>query len=161
MEQEQETWKSIPGFPNYEVSDLGRVRRVASTSCLKSWTTSGYLCVALGFKKNRYVHHIVALVFLGPTPEGQEIRHKDGVKSNCRRDNLEFGTRQDNIDDRRRHGRTLEGDTHPNSKLNSVQVLSIRARYTNGESMGSLAREHNVNIVSVSNIIHRRTWDSI
>jgi hypothetical protein len=44
------------------------------------------------------------LAFVGPYPEGMEIRHLDGNPENNALENLKYGTRSQNIQDQIRHG---------------------------------------------------------
>ena len=110
-----ERWQAAPGYMgSYEVSDRGRVYSVrrpgASTSGrVMSAATSrhGYQYVNLR-KSGRYtrffVHQLVLLTFVGPYPEGMEIRHLDGDPTNNKLANLVYGTRSENIRDAVRHG---------------------------------------------------------
>lgn len=116
-----EQWRPIKGYEDkYDVSDLGQVR---------SWTSvkqggllkpreqnSGYLQVNLkdgkGHGLNKTVHSLVAVAFLGPRPDGLEVRHLDGNGHNNKLSNLCYGTRSDNRLDASRHG-TLH---NPNPK---------------------------------------------
>lgn len=54
--------------------------------------------------KTWYVHALVMETFVGPRPEGSEIRHLDGDRCNNRVDNLKYGTHSENMMDRERHG---------------------------------------------------------
>lgn len=89
----RQRWKSIPGYEGYySVSTTGKVRRDKGYNCTKadrvlkqSIRPNGYLYVELnkdGDAKKFNTHSLVALAFLGPTPEGEEIRHLDGCKTN-------------------------------------------------------------------------------
>ena len=114
-----EVWKPIEGYNNgYEVSDQGRVRSVDrwvvyTTGQRRFYRgrilrplkgPGGYSTVHLTLKAmNRYIHHLVMHAFKGPTPEGQEILHNDGDKTNPRLGNLRFGTRGENMADARLH----------------------------------------------------------
>ena len=45
-----EQWKEIPGFPNYHVSNFGRVKKIKRNSCLHIITEKceqEYVCVAM------------------------------------------------------------------------------------------------------------------
>lgn len=103
-----EIWKEIKGFEGYyEVSDLGRVRRLDryDYGCgyarfykgriLKNLTykTTGYLHVQLcksGTIVNKSVHRLVAEAFI-PNPDNlPQVNHKDEDKSNNCVDNLEW-----------------------------------------------------------------------
>lgn len=114
-----ETWKPLPSNPTYEISDLGNVRSrdhlVWGGKRMGFYTkpgrnlrpgiaSNGYPTVALGRGKTRTVHSLVAETFIGPCPIGMEVRHKDGYRTNPRLDNLEYGTRLENIEDAFRHG---------------------------------------------------------
>lgn len=43
------------------------------------------------------VHKLVGEAFLPPGKPGEEIRHLDGDHTNCRADNLKWGTRSENV----------------------------------------------------------------
>ena len=90
-----ETFKPIKGYEGiYEVSDYGCVRsryggKVSYRKCKK--TKYGYICVPLsknGKKIFFYVHRLVYTAFNGPIPEGMQIDHIDGDKSNNKLTNL-------------------------------------------------------------------------
>lgn len=49
-------------------------------------------------------HHMTCWAFNGRCPDGLECCHKDGIANHNTPGNLYWGTRQDNIDDQRRHG---------------------------------------------------------
>src|SRR5699024_9822191 len=51
-----------------------------------------------------YVHSLVAESFIGARPEGMEVCHSDGNKTNNHVANLRFGTSSDNELDKVRHG---------------------------------------------------------
>lgn len=117
-----EEWRPVVGHENqYEVSDQGRIRSVdrivPSTSKIGNAylsprkgkalspgkSPSGHLVVHLN-GISRSVHFVVAAAFIGPRPNGCEVRHINGQPSDCRADNLEYGTRSDNAEDSKRHG---------------------------------------------------------
>ena len=59
----------------------------------------GYLYINLhkdGKKKNYWIHRLVATHFIPNPLNLPEVNHKDGIKANCRKDNLEWCTSQDN-----------------------------------------------------------------
>lgn len=108
----QEVWKKIKYYPNYEVSDLGRVRSLKFYSnvhkryydrilILKEKTNRwGYKYVGLSNRNGRksiIIHRLVAEAFI-PNPDNlPEINHKDGNKTNNCIDNLEWCTRSYNM----------------------------------------------------------------
>lgn len=105
-----EEWRPVPGFPGYEVSSLGRVvsKRRRCPQILKPWLDShGYPRVGLRTDDGRAlrsVHVVVATAFLGPRPDGCEVRHLDGSPLNNTPENLAWGTRSENERDKVRHG---------------------------------------------------------
>ena len=92
-----EIWKVVEDFPNYEVSDLGRVRN-AITKHIRSFTyNNGYPQVDLyPGKQTRTVHTLVAEAFLGKHP-GLFVNHKNGNKQDNRLTNLEWVTPGENL----------------------------------------------------------------
>lgn len=100
-----EVWKNIKGYENiYQVSNLGNVRRIYANKKTKilrpSLNKSGYLYVCIcekGKKKLFRVHKLVALAFLGDIPDNLEINHINGIKTDNRKDNLEYVSRSYNL----------------------------------------------------------------
>lgn len=78
-----EIWKTVVGFPNYEVSDLGRVRNAATSKVLKPYPsgTTGCLQVSLfkdGVSSRRTVNHLVAEHFMDVVADGYRIEYVNG-----------------------------------------------------------------------------------
>lgn len=100
-----EEWKIIDGFPLYEVSSLGNIRKATTKRPLKSRLTFGekYLIAGLRFPgatgnkvKPKRVHRLVALAFC-ERPDGKNhVNHKDGNRLNNRADNLQWTTQKEN-----------------------------------------------------------------
>lgn len=101
-----EEWRRIPGHPDYEVSDLGRVRSWKAIGrggppprYPSGGVSRGYRHVLLrtgGARTTGFIHRLVALAFIGPRPPQQEVRHLDGDKANNRLGNLVYGTHSEN-----------------------------------------------------------------
>jgi hypothetical protein len=110
---EQEIWKPIEGYEQYyEVSTFGRVRScdriITDTNNVQfnhkgrllkaAANRDGYLQVALS-RNNKLetflVHRLVGLAFIPNPAEKYTVNHKDGVKSNCNVDNLEWATKSE------------------------------------------------------------------
>ena len=104
-----ETWAFIPGYEGiYKVSTLGNVIsyvRNKEGMLLKPGKGShGYYTVSLGRNNSKTLHSIVALTFLGKRPDGMEVLHIDGTRTNNEVTNLRYGTRADNILDAIKNG---------------------------------------------------------
>ena len=107
----------------YEITRDGRIFSVAHNwrgygrrQLTPSLNCDGYpsVRITVNGKRTRYaVHVLVAQEYLPAKPSGKhEIRHLDGNKMNSAAENLAWGTKKDNADDRRRHGRTSHGKIH-------------------------------------------------
>lgn len=115
--QSTEKWQPIPGYEGYyEASNLGRIRTVidhpkgrslSGTVMKLSLHRNGYLNVGLhrdGVRKVVGVHRLVAAAFHGAPSSGMVARHIDGVRTNNKPSNLEWGLHSDNMRDAVRHG---------------------------------------------------------
>lgn len=135
-----ETWKPIPGFDGYSVSNHGlvlstkrgkpRIMRPARDSC-------GYPILALrqnGRLVTRRAHILMMLAFVGPRPDGAIIRHIDGNPENNVLENLSYGTHSENGFDAVHHGthtwasRTHCRNGHPYSPENTYHRLDRTGR---------------------------------
>lgn len=95
------SYKNIPGFPNYQISECGIVYNKKHQRTV-SWylNKQGYWEVDLyidGASKKRMVHRLVALTYI-PNPENKpQVNHKDGDRQNPNKDNLEWATNAENV----------------------------------------------------------------
>jgi hypothetical protein len=159
-------WKSIPEFPDYEISEHGDVRRGGHIKT-QMQDRNGYRWVGLwqgGKSHTRHIAKIVAQVFIGPMPGGQQVRHMDGKKTHNHFTNLEYGTRVENEHDKRRHGTAPIGENHPAAKLTPQQVAEIRARYVKSSrtsGLASLASEFGISLSMVCRIAKKNSWKHI
>lgn len=101
-----EEWKTIEGYPNYMVSNMGRVKSLGNNKARKekilkgAKNNMGYLQVVLckeGKTKTYLIHKLVALAFLENPDNLPEINHIDEDKSNNCVSNLEWCNRSYNI----------------------------------------------------------------
>lgn len=123
--------------PGYEVTRDGRIfsssgwRGIDRRELKQALNDDGYPSVRLtiGGKRVRYsVHALVAAQHLSPRPsKSHEIRHIDGNRLNPHADNLAWGTRKENAEDRERHGRTSRGERHSAAIKSSNQAAGTRA----------------------------------
>src|SRR5699024_3977580 len=125
FEQMKEIWKDIEGYEGiYQVSNLGRVKRVTTGRILKSGKNrGGYLYINLckqGVVSNKIIHRLVEQAFI-PNPENKsDINHIDEDKTNNTVTNLEWTTRKENLN----HG------THNDrvSKTLSIQIIATNIK---------------------------------
>lgn len=178
-----EQWRDVVGWSGfYEVSDLGRVRsvdrrhpvvnrfgnienRLHRGKLLKPGANrkSGYLVVGLtrpgGVRYCAYVHDLVAAAFIGPKPAGEEVRHRDGTRDNCRAENLRYGTRSSNALDRHEHGtmNQAHGEQHFFHKLTDADVRWIRAN-KGRMTLREMGEKFDVTHGTVFNAQRGKTW---
>lgn len=172
-----EIWKSITWAPNYEVSTLGRVRSVDRMTFGKrpylrkgqllspGVTKDGYLQVGFqidGRRKSAYVHVLVAEVFITKPPGDVEVNHKDGIKSNCKVDNLEWLTHVQNVQHSiQALGKTRRGENSGKAKLTEVDVQRIRQLAAMGLTNKQIAEQFNVATCTVHFVKNRITWSHV
>lgn len=117
-----EEWRIIPEFPDYEASNIGRVRRAVPCKCVPAGRlmscylgVNGYMRVGLtrnGKQEVVPVHRLVLMAFVGPPPsEAHQCAHFDGVRTNNVLSNLRWATPFENERDKDRHGTRPSGDT--------------------------------------------------
>ena len=84
----------------YEVSNLGRIRRIGKNILKPCHATGDYLSVSLCkncVEKRVLIHRIVAETFLENINNKSCINHINGIKSDNRIDNLEWCTQSENM----------------------------------------------------------------
>lgn len=178
-----EVWTGVVGFPDYEVSSYGRVKRVRrdarnhrlSGDCLKHFLSpSGYASVTLcaeGKKQGKRVNRIVCEAFHGSPPGPRHhAAHSDGNKLNNREDNLRWATARQNESDKKKHGTALVGerhwsvkmperrpvgDNHGLAKLRSYDIPSIRS---DKRPSHEIAKDYGVHKDTINNVKSGRTW---
>lgn len=166
-----EIWKPVVGYEDqYEVSSLGRVRSLPKTvPHIKGTRTiparvlkpqrqsSGHLYIrSLGGRNGKlaWIHRLVYEAFVGPIPEGMDIRHLDGDPSKNTPENLMPGTRVENAHDVYAYGGRYR-------KLRREDVIEIRRRLSAGEPQRLIAKDFAVSCQTISNINTRKTFNYI
>jgi hypothetical protein len=182
-----EIWKEVPDYPGYEVSDQGRVRsywkrqghllfmsiepqkilKQIKSSCNKkadqkqSYRFKVTLCNEN--KKRKFdVARLVLSVFVCPCPQGMECCHWNDRPDDNRLQNLRWGTKVSNRQDRSRNSHNNNGEHNGKSKLTEAEVKEIRHIY-----QPSLSNRHNISEyygISVSHInaiIRGKYWSHL
>ena len=108
-EKFNEVWRVIEDNPDYEVSNLGRVRNRKTSLVLKGRVSKNRNSVALNGKYTQ-IHRLVAKAFpevCGEWHEDYDVHHKDYDPLNNRADNLLTCTKEE-------HHSYHAGEHHPN-----------------------------------------------
>lgn len=143
-----ETWKPVFGHErDYEVSSLGRIRRLSPAS----GTSPGRLLKPRLRKNGRHavilyrnqrgtsylLHRVVTAAFLGECPVGHEVNHIDGNPTNNTLVNLEYVTPSEN----QKHAYRVLGRKPPMAKLGEADVRIILERRRTGEVQQRIAED--------------------
>lgn len=148
-----EVFKDIKGYPNYQVSNLGRVWSKKRQIYLKPCKiNNGYLTVSLsainGKFKRELIHRLVALTFIDNPNNYPCVNHKDENKENNTVTNLEWCTRSYNMN----YGTCAERIGKSNSK--AIRCIETGVIYPSGkEAAKALGTSADI----VSKVLHGKS----
>lgn len=147
------SWKKLVGLGR---GNGCRVERAEAPAPIRDAAHSrGYRYVALnldGRQVVRTVHSLVAEAFLGQRPEGAQVCHFDGDKTNNHVTNLRYDSPAANAADRYRQG-TMTG------KLSVELAASVRELYAaGGVTQPALAERFGVSLVTINRTIRGAAW---
>lgn len=179
-----EIFKSIPSFPDYSVSNFGRVKtnsrklryvhavtgqehfRLTEERFLKVQFNgrTGYKFYQLYRQKkmyNRPIHTLVAETFLKKKPFHSTVNHKDGNKHNNVVENLEWCTNEYNHHHATATGLVAKGERVGTSKLNERTVYAVKWFLAKGITHTELSKAFQVSRATVSLISENKIWRHI
>lgn len=162
------TWLMHPAYTDYEISDLGWVRRLTPARGTRPGKVlrqginhGGYRHVNIGGGSRR-VHLLVLETFYGPRPKGMVGCHGDGDRLNNKASNLRWDTGSSNYDDARRHGTALVGEKAPWARLSEKDAMKIKRDYAAGlATQVALAKKYRIHKVHVSRICRGLRWSHL
>lgn len=157
------------GCENYAVNKNGiiinkRTREIISTRVdNKGYVRANITYINSEGTRIKYirVHRAVALTFLTKENEFQtEVNHISGIKSDNSISNLEWCTSEYNMKHKKDTGLTssLKGEKNPASKLTDNKVKELRIRHSKGESASYLAKELNMDISTICDVVNYTSW---
>jgi len=166
-------WASVPGWPSYEVSTCGQVRRHGPATgavvgrVLRQLLNpkTGYRSVCLSahsVQKRVDVHRLVAMTFLGPQPSARHlVAHNDGIRTNNCVTNLRWATQAENLSDCRAHGTALVGSRNPMAAITELDVRAIRRMKAFGIPRAVIADGYGIHLRSVFRILSGMSWEHV
>lgn len=168
--------RGVEGFPGYRVTEDGQVQSCWSRGGVPRvmtdvWRTMrvcigayGYPILVLcrdGRKINCKLHVLMARAFLGPRPEGGQVRHLDGDKTNCRADNLSYGTHAENMADNVRHGVMARGERHRHAKLTDEEARRVLSLKGSGMTSARVGAMFGMSATGIRGIWNGMTWQHL
>lgn len=164
--------KIIPSFPRYAVDADGSIYSLNYKNSGKmvrlkpAISKRGYLATVLLGEDSRYhtvqIHRCVCEAFNGIREYPQfEVNHINGIKTDNRKENLEYCSHSDNILHAFRCGLAmpLRDEDNPKNKLSNAQVAEIRAFVNEAKASGKryygrkeLARKYGVSEATIKEL---------
>lgn len=131
---------------------------VENGSC---WEWTHFINGSNGYGQCKYkgefyrAHRLAYMMFYGPIPKDNVIRHSCDNPSCCNPMHLSRGTQKDNAQDAVRKNRNVKGEKHGNSKLKEKEVISI---FFDDRKSKHIAVDYNVTVETVNFIKSGSCW---
>jgi len=159
---------NIKGFEDYFVTEDGKVfsSKRGSIKELSQSVQRKYWAVKLwvnGERKHIHTHRLLAITFIDNPENKPFVNHKDGDKLNCCVSNLEWVTRQENVDHAVANNLLAStiGVDNGRAVLTDNQVREIYLSLMDGESAVDLAKLYGVEQTAIGGIKRRTKWKHI
>lgn len=89
-----EEWKDVPGYDDYQVSNLGNVYSKRFSKIMKKRINvkNKYeiICLRSPERITVNVHKLIMLAFIGECPDGHEVDHINHIRDDNRLENLRY-----------------------------------------------------------------------
>jgi hypothetical protein len=157
-----EIWKTITNFENYEVSNLGKIRRkyLKGYKFRKPVNQRGYSTItfSIGYNFKKFqIHRLVAIEFLENLENKSCVNHINGIKDDNRVENLEWVTHSEN----EKHSFRVLGKKSngiikrkiPIDKINDIKNMS-----KGGISQRAIAKLFNVSQSAIYKVVNNKTY---
>ena len=162
-------WQPVCGWPQYEVSRDGRVRKAGGDE-IGQWLGGGdgrYPQVRLsGPRRVIGVHRLVAAAFV-PNPTARPcVNHIDNDPANNRAENLEWCTQAENLSHAAKQERMQRdywvGKRPPSALLSDGEVREIRESHARDDiTYAKLADRFRISKRAIGRCINRETYADV
>lgn len=155
-------WKKIPGYKNYQINEMGIVRKI--TIQKPTMGPTGYLRIRLnkgGDNRRRInLHRLVCMAFYGK-PKGKLVAmHIDNNKLNNNLTNLKWGTHSENTQQAYDEGRAISPGTGKFGKDSpvhrSIKAIDIKGRVSIYHGIRHCSRVLGIDHKGISTILRKK-----
>ena len=164
----EEQWKEIELNKNYKVSSFGRIYSEVTKSYIKPYQHKGTGYLSIGLHENgssitKNIHRLVAEAFI-PNPENKpQVNHINGIKTDNRVENLEWVTREENVQHAMKTGLLNNfGENNPNNRYSEMQIKNVckllEDRSLNYNMISALT---GVSVGTIGAIVRDNIWENI
>lgn len=161
---ETDNMKRIPEFPDYSITEDGKVWSHRRNKFLKPFIRNGYYSINLGETgRNKTIHRIMATLFISNPYNKPCVNHIDGMRTNNSIDNLEWCTYKENTAHAYNTGlaKNMKGSQCGTASLSEDDVIKIKQYIEQGCMLKDIASMFNVHPSTVSDIKRGKSWSHI
>lgn len=158
-----EEWRSIENFPNYMVSDMGRVKSISHVAATGRWKCERFFpetilvpnCCKDGYQRvtlsmdgkvyTRFVHRLVAKAFVANVENNPCVDHINTIKSDNRACNLRWVTYKGNSNNplSRKHHKTSIKRVWENDAVRNKHKEGVRRWFSSEQTREKLRELRN------------------
>lgn len=110
------------------------------------------------------VHRLVAITFIPNTENKPQVNHKNRIRTDNRKDNLEWCSCQENIQHSFQNGRkgcALKGESVKGHILKAIDIPIIRQLLNQRVPLKKIAGEYGVSTSTIDAIKRKKNWKHI
>ncbi len=162
IESATHTWKPVLGFEGYYASQGGRILGPSGRIMRSMKMSTGHLYVfcnrGRAGQRKLFIHRAVLLAFVGLPTLKQVARHLNGNPANNSLENLVWGTKLENTEDRRVHGTMPIPHEAKDTKLVPSDIPTIFLFHKEGKSSRRIGKWFNTSHTTIQKILRGERW---